>query len=819
MHSSLRLSAILFAAAVADEACIDEESSLLQAAKIEEKPAAKRKSSKPLAGLLESARGMLINGVDPESDVLSFDQAILAALSEDIIPALKDEGTADSTWLASEHARFQEAINELVLNNANPYGLSIEINGAGSGSSADHKTCRDEQHLTCEAKRDCEMTLYSLWGTWVTKETELREDHDHIVGHFCAEGANGTLHDFRVASVPWMEEYLEKKAECDAAEAAYDAQVSICDGTHTGLDEKTNECNGKQAALEQNACHRVTGIEQSLREFHTTWASLHASYQGVTDLVYNQTEDRHQEYKTLKVVECLLDRIRERNGQPCDQSSGEVDSEMLTCHEQGEDIEICTEAPEICPTYVTPPATPGPCGEGQWTDCLPPIPINPCSDQWENSEMDLPAVPVAPFSATNPGCNDYPDCGSCDVEVDQAWVSSLADYHTWVEPPASFALENYWSHISGGFAANGMHTDYADAYSLWGATVDGCSSDNSNSNAGVGDQSGQMIPLTVHGADEHAAVRCCAHEGTALTCASSVQGVCHDFATFHDANAICRAADMRLCTQEEMGSGVCCGTGCWFNHYAVWISDGTGGSDLDSTRYAAGAFRDSDHDFRDSRYESESLTMVDGCLNQNHEVPRAVVSSDSGETASVRCCSMDGSRCDTDHLPGGCQSGKTHAEAVEICAANGERLCTEEEIVDRLCCGTGCGFDGHQVWVSHTPAVTSAVTWLIGGAHPAQSCDQVCAAAGRSCQQTELDALNGASAATFIAKYAEAGHTCQADRFADHCSSGSNCVNWGSPYIHNSHFDEGLCWGGSTPTVAPCGQVPVDGNHRRLCPC
>jgi len=99
--------------------------------------------------------------------------------------------------------------------------------------------------------------------------------------------------------------------------------------------------------------------------------------------------------------------------------------------------------------------------------------------------------------------------------------------------------------------------------------------------------------------------------------------------------------------------------------------------------------------------EPTHYTMVDGCLNQNTEVPRAVVSSDAGATASVRCCSMEGDRCDTDHLPGGCQSGKTFEEATAICAANGERLCTEEEIIDRVCCGTGCGFDGHQVWVSH----------------------------------------------------------------------------------------------------------------------
>jgi len=96
-----------------------------------------------------------------------------------------------------------------------------------------------------------------------------------------------------------------------------------------------------------------------------------------------------------------------------------------------------------------------------------------------------------------------------------------------------------------------------------------------------------------------------------------------------------------------------------------------------------------------------SYTMVDGCLNQNTEVPRAVVSVNADATASVRCCSMDGTTCDSDHLEGGCQSGKSYDEAAAICAANGERLCTEVEINDRLCCGTGCNFDGHQVWVSH----------------------------------------------------------------------------------------------------------------------
>jgi hypothetical protein len=77
---------------------------------------------------------------------------------------------------------------------------------------------------------------------------------------------------------------------------------------------------------------------------------------------------------------------------------------------------------------------------------------------------------------------------------------------------------------------------------------------------------------------------------------------------------------------------------------------------------------------------------------------------------------MDGTTCDSDHLPGGCQSGKTFFEAWQICAANGERLCTEEEINDRLCCGSGCGFDHHQVWVSDIPVVhTRPVTTTVDG--------------------------------------------------------------------------------------------------------
>jgi len=94
------------------------------------------------------------------------------------------------------------------------------------------------------------------------------------------------------------------------------------------------------------------------------------------------------------------------------------------------------------------------------------------------------------------------------------------------------------------------------------------------------------------------------------------------------------------------------------------------------------------------------VVMVDGCENQNTEVSREVVHIAEARTASVRCCNDAGDHCDTEELQGGCQEGKTYEEAVQVCADNSQRLCTESEITSGVCCGSGCQFDGHQIWVA-----------------------------------------------------------------------------------------------------------------------
>lgn len=123
---------------------------------------------------------------------------------------------------------------------------------------------------------------------------------------------------------------------------------------------------------------------------------------------------------------------------------------------------------------------------------------------------------------------------------------------------------------------------------------------------------------------------------------------------------------------------------------------------------------------------------------------------------------------------------------------------------------------GTVTWRLDNPEGTLTRVRTDGVRRGGWSCDKVCQSHGETCSQTSLDGLTSDDDLV-TAAYAYAGVKCPS--ILKDCEGGKNCVNWGAPYIHNSHIETPLCWGGSAPTVAPCGQTPVDAQHRRLCPC
>merc|ERR1712241_1661261 len=105
--------------------------------------------------------------------------------------------------------------------------------------------------------------------------------------------------------------------------------------------------------------------------------------------------------------------------------------------------------------------------------------------------------------------------------------------------------------------------------------------------------------------------------------------------------------------------------------------------------------------------------------------------------------------------------------------------------------------------------------WIMGDPHA--SCDAACSSHGWTCNAQALTDLKGQSLSVFDDKFALAGMDCT-ETF-EHCVLDNNCVRWASPYVHKDHFTTRKCQAGSSPSVASCGDVPVDHNHRRLCPC
>jgi len=124
------------------------------------------------------------------------------------------------------------------------------------------------------------------------------------------------------------------------------------------------------------------------------------------------------------------------------------------------------------------------------------------------------------------------------------------------------------------------------------------------------------------------------------------------------------------------------------------------------------------------------------------------------------------------------------------------------------------------------PKMPAGVKWYLS-ADVAGSCDAVCKKlVGGKCSQAGLDSLalsaSNMQPAALQTAYQEATgqlemkSTIKCNKWNTGCKGG-NCKKWGLPFIHSSHFNDKLCWGGDA--VAACNQAPVDGHHRRLCPC
>jgi len=404
----MRLWSLLFVASCADE------TSLMQDVKKPSK--SHRNGDMSVTNLMEAATNLLKNGATP--DVVDFTEATLDEIEEVVIPAINNESATDQLSLYETHAMYAANERDLATDNLEVYQVEAEE----TTTSGLHKLCRGLEADKCQLKRICDMELYGLYVAWTEEEETLKETHHWIDGQFCVPGevidgewvggVNGTLEAFRTRVIPYMHEYRTQKPIVDLAITTYNAKIPLCDTKVTYLDTKSGECNEKQSELESLACRHAELISSTLSRYHSEYTRVDSIYQLLLETVLRKQEDRIQEYVTLKVVNCLLGRVHERNGRPCDESTGEVDEELSHCEEERLDVDY-THLELVYPP--APPLVPNcPSRSEVVGACQPVLQPMPCNNDYHQQEYGaLPAVPEEPFSETNPGCNAYPACSAC----------------------------------------------------------------------------------------------------------------------------------------------------------------------------------------------------------------------------------------------------------------------------------------------------------------------------------------------------------------------------------------------------------------------
>ena len=91
---------------------------------------------------------------------------------------------------------------------------------------------------------------------------------------------------------------------------------------------------------------------------------------------------------------------------------------------------------------------------------------------------------------------------------------------------------------------------------------------------------------------------------------------------------------------------------------------------------------------------NETYYVVNGCPANNQEGSFHPTTF----KANVRCCSDFGTSCKT---PGSCPRDITsYFDAMLKCSEIGMRLCTKEELHNRICCKGGGGCDDYEIWTS-----------------------------------------------------------------------------------------------------------------------
>lgn len=308
-----------------------------------------RKNSVSL--LYNSAVQLLREGATPE--VVTFSEESLKEISGPIKQAILDAHKSDEQRLAELFPGFQT-----VLDNYNTYKAQVlEERAKNEADSIKHKTCREDQATLCREHNECRLEEARRWEIYEAKasafQTVLTSD---------TEACTNATKDVTKDSIDVFKENLADIAAAGQTIATkwteHHEQMETCNGIEADhAKKKIEDCDTQQRELEEAICANHKLHELSSSEALSEWGLVSRNWATLTAAVKEEEAIRKNEFIAVHEVECLVQNIRERGGQPCsdkkdDNGNDEADKVISHCRDATVDVGNWTI------TIADPPAAP-----------------------------------------------------------------------------------------------------------------------------------------------------------------------------------------------------------------------------------------------------------------------------------------------------------------------------------------------------------------------------------------------------------------------------------------------------------------------------
>jgi len=301
-------------------------------------------ASATLSALMEASAKMLRTGATP--DVLKFTEDTLEEIRNNLIPTMEDAHKANQLMISEAIAAFRP-IGDTFRSRVNN---SAVLKAQEQRLQEDHAKCREQQRAACGEANAAEAARQQLWQNYTDQNADFASISDIVSKTFCEVGAQqasariGTgmmslgakALESRHLLAARFADYIQEGQEYHEDRKAYEAKQSVRVEKNATQGKNQQLCDSLKINFEVAACARYAHGVVTAETLTSAWKLCSDGLAAIVADVKAMESDRKAQFTALDNVHCLLDKIYERGGKPCDEATekGAADREIDGCHSQ-----------------------------------------------------------------------------------------------------------------------------------------------------------------------------------------------------------------------------------------------------------------------------------------------------------------------------------------------------------------------------------------------------------------------------------------------------------------------------------------------------